>query len=356
VPTIRRIAVLSNPANPSHAEVARYLDASAGSLGVEIRQYRAREPADFEGLFAAMAKDRAEALLVIADSSFGLHRRVLIALAARQRLPAMYGLREFPEAGGLMSYNVDARDSFRRAAVYVDRILKGARPADLPVEQPSRFELVINRATARALGIAMPQSLLLRGELFELRLLRRRALGARLRGGVDLRERLEVEVRVHLRARDRRVAEHLLHGAQVARRLQHVRGERVAQHVRMHVARKTLADRPLAEPLLDRARRQAPAVAADEQRILVLRHVRASHRQPSLDRRARGRADRHDPLLAALADDAYLAGGEVAAGDVELRELGQSQPGRRRELAERAIATRQRVVRVDRDQARGLLG
>jgi putative ABC transport system substrate-binding protein len=167
VPTIRRIAVLSNPANPSHAEVARYLDASAGSLGVEIRQYRAREPADFEGLFAAMAKDRAEALLVIADSSFGLHRRVLIALAARQRLPAMYGLREFPEAGGLMSYNVDARDSFRRAAVYVDRILKGARPADLPVEQPSRFELVINRATARALGIAMPQSLLLRAELIE---------------------------------------------------------------------------------------------------------------------------------------------------------------------------------------------
>jgi len=165
VPAIRRVAVLFNPGNPSHADITRDIDASGRSLGVEIRQYRAREPAEFEGAFAAMAKDRADALLVIADSLFGLHRTRLIALAARQRLPAMYGLREFPEAGGLMSYNVDARDSFWRAAAYVDRILRGARAADLPVEQPSRFELVINQGTARALGIAMPQSLLLRAEL-----------------------------------------------------------------------------------------------------------------------------------------------------------------------------------------------
>ena len=164
-PAIRRVAVLSNPANPSHAEVTRYVDAAAHSLGVVIRSYRARTPADFEGAFAVMAKERSDALLVIADATFGLHRRRLVALAARHRLPAIYGLREFPEAGGLMSYNVDVRDSFRRSAAYVDRILKGARPADLPVEQPSRFELVINQATARELGIALPQSLLLRAEL-----------------------------------------------------------------------------------------------------------------------------------------------------------------------------------------------
>ena len=164
-PAIRRVAVLSNPDNPSHIEVTQYVDASARSLGVEIRSYRARVLADFDGVFATMAKDRADALLVIADSSFGLHRKRLVALAARHRLPAMYGLREFPEAGGLMSYNVDVRDSFRRSAAYVDKILKGTRPADLPVEQPSRFELVINQATARELGLAMPQSLLLRAEL-----------------------------------------------------------------------------------------------------------------------------------------------------------------------------------------------
>ena len=164
-PAIRRVAVLSNPANPSHAEVTQYVDASARSLGVETRSYRARTPADFEEAFAAMTKQRSDALLVIPDAVFGLHRRRLVALAAAHRLPAMYGLREFPEAGGLMSYNVDVRDSFRRSATYVDKILKGARPADLPVEQPSRFELVINQATARELGLAMPQSLLLRAEL-----------------------------------------------------------------------------------------------------------------------------------------------------------------------------------------------
>ena len=164
-PGIRRVAVLSNPANPSHADVTQYVDASAHSLGVEIHSYRARTPADFEGAFAVMANEHSDALLVIADATFGLHRRRLVALAARHRLPAIYGLREFPEAGGLMSYNVDVRDSFRRSATYVDKILKGARPADLPVEQPSRFELVINQATARELGLALPQSLLLRAEL-----------------------------------------------------------------------------------------------------------------------------------------------------------------------------------------------
>jgi putative ABC transport system substrate-binding protein len=164
-PAIRRVAVLSNPANPSHAEVTQYVDASARSLGVETHSYRARTPADFEGAFAAMARERSDALLVIADATFGMHRKRLVALAATHRLPAMYGLREFPEAGGLMSYNVDVRDSFRRSATYVDKILKGARPADLPVEQPSRFELVINQSTSRELGLAIPQSLLLRAEL-----------------------------------------------------------------------------------------------------------------------------------------------------------------------------------------------
>src|SRR4029079_18489806 len=131
-------------------------------------------------------------------------------------------------------------------------------------------------------------------------------------------------------------------------------GERMAQHVRMHVAGKPLPDRPLGEPLLDRARRQTPAMPADEHSVLALRGMRPSHRGPPLDRLACSGTHRHDALLAALADDAYLAGREVAAGDVELRELRQAQPGRIRELEQRAIATRERVVTVDGDEARGL--
>ena len=111
-----------------------------------------------------MARERAGALLVVPDAVFGLHRGRLQDLAAKSRLPAMYGSREHTEAGGLMSYAVDLRDSFRRSATYVDKILKGAKPSDLPIEQPTKFELVINLKTARAFGLTIPPSVLVRAD------------------------------------------------------------------------------------------------------------------------------------------------------------------------------------------------
>jgi putative tryptophan/tyrosine transport system substrate-binding protein len=111
-----------------------------------------------------MTSERAGALLVLPDGMFLLHRRRITDLAAKSRLPAMYGYREDADAGGLAFYGPSLRDNFRRAAIFVDKILKGAKPADLPVEQPTRFELVINLKTAKALGITIPQSLLLRAD------------------------------------------------------------------------------------------------------------------------------------------------------------------------------------------------
>jgi putative tryptophan/tyrosine transport system substrate-binding protein len=133
-------------------------------LGVQLLLLEARGPNEFEPAFAAVARERAGALLVVPDAVFGLYRAQLQDFAVRSHLPAMYGLREHTEAGGLMSYAVDLRDSFRRSATYVDKILKGAKPADLPIEQPTKFELVINLKTAKALGLTIPQSVLLRAD------------------------------------------------------------------------------------------------------------------------------------------------------------------------------------------------
>jgi putative ABC transport system substrate-binding protein len=164
VPTVRRIAVLSNPVNPAHALWTKDAHLAARSLRLQLQLLAARGPQDFDSAFEAMARERAGALLVLADSLFGLHRTRLQGLAAKSRLPAMYGSREYPEAGGLMSYGVDVLDNFRRSARYVDRILKGAKPADLPVEQPAKFEFVINLKTAKALGLTIPPSLLARAD------------------------------------------------------------------------------------------------------------------------------------------------------------------------------------------------
>jgi putative ABC transport system substrate-binding protein len=127
---------------------------------VQLQVLEARGPNEFDGAFAAMATERAEALLVVSDTIFNSHRTRLADLAARSRLPAAYGVRESVEAGGLMSYGSSFLDLYRRSAAYVDKILKGAKPADLPVEQPTKFELVINLKTAKALGLTIPQSLL----------------------------------------------------------------------------------------------------------------------------------------------------------------------------------------------------
>jgi len=164
VPKIRRVAILSNPANAYHQLAIRELTVAARSLGVQLQLLEARGPNEFDGAFAAMAKERVGALLVLSDAMLNSHRTRLADLAARSRLPAAYGVRESVEAGGLMSYGPSFLDLFRRAATYVDKILKGAKPADLPVEQPTKFELVINLKTAKALGLTIPPSLLQRAD------------------------------------------------------------------------------------------------------------------------------------------------------------------------------------------------
>ena len=164
VPKIRRVAILSNPTNAYHQLAIREVNVAARSLGVQLQLLEARGPNEFDGAFAAMAKERVGALLVLSDVMLNSHRTRLADLAARSRLPAAYGVRESVEAGGLMSYGPSFLDSFRRAATYVDKILKGAKPAELPVEQPTKFELVINMKTAKALGLTIPQSVLRRAD------------------------------------------------------------------------------------------------------------------------------------------------------------------------------------------------
>ncbi len=164
VPKVRRVAVLSNPANPAHALAINNVKVAARSLRVQLQLVEARGPNEFDGAFAVMAKERVAAVLVLADSVFVFQRARLADLAARNRLPSMHGNRENVEAGGLMSYGPTNVDALRRAASFVDKIFKGAKPADLPVEQPTKFELVINLKTAKALGLTIPQSLLLRAD------------------------------------------------------------------------------------------------------------------------------------------------------------------------------------------------
>ena len=164
LPNARRVAVLSNPANPGQPAAMKNVKAAARSLGVELRFLEAQGPDEFDGVFATMAKERVEALLVVTDSTFYIERARLAALATKYRLPAVCGFRDYAEAGALMSYGPSVVAMYQRAAFFVDRILKGAQPASLPVEQPTKFELVINLKAAKALGLAIPQSLLARAD------------------------------------------------------------------------------------------------------------------------------------------------------------------------------------------------
>jgi ABC-type uncharacterized transport system substrate-binding protein len=165
VPRLSRVAVLWNPANAVwQAQMLKATQVAAPALGLRVQLLEARGADELEGVFAAMTRERASALLVQVDVIFALHAKRMADLAAKHRLPAMYGSKEHVEAGGFMSYAPNALDIFRRAATYVDKILKGAKPADLPVEQPTKFELVINLKTAKALGLTMPQSLLQRAD------------------------------------------------------------------------------------------------------------------------------------------------------------------------------------------------
>ena len=164
VPKARRVAILTNPANPAEPIATREAKIAGQSLGLQLLVLEAREPNEFESVFAAVARERAGALFVMAEGLFRLHATELVTLAAKNRVPTIYGQREYVDAGGLMSYGPSARAAWRRAAVFVDKILKGAKPADLPVEQPTKFELVINLKTAKALGLTIPPSLLSRAD------------------------------------------------------------------------------------------------------------------------------------------------------------------------------------------------
>ena len=164
VPRVSRVAILANPANDMYARWSSEAKAAARSLGLQLQILEARAPDDLAKASAAMGRERAEALFVQTDGMFLLHPTKVVDLASKHRLPAMYGVREFVEVGGLMFYGPSMRDGFRRAATYVDKILKGARPSELPVEQPTKFELIINGKTARTLGLTIPQSLAIRAD------------------------------------------------------------------------------------------------------------------------------------------------------------------------------------------------
>ena len=162
IPQLSRVAVLWNAANPYKAFDLKEVQAVADALRVVVHTFPVREPNDFDDAFKAAVKSRVGGLITLEDPFTIAHRARIVSLALRHRLPAIYAVRPFVEAGGLMSYGPDRADQNRRAATFVDKILKGARPADLPVEQPTKFELVINMKTAKATGITIPPSLLLR--------------------------------------------------------------------------------------------------------------------------------------------------------------------------------------------------
>ncbi len=164
VPRISRVAVLSNLTNPIHAPYLTEAEIAARALEVRLHILEARAPSDFAGAFSAMRTERDGGLIVLGDPMFFGQRARIAELAASHRLPAVASFREFVDAGGLTAYGANLRENFRRAATYVDRILKGAKPGDLPIEQPTKFEFVINLKTARALGLTIPQSVLLRAD------------------------------------------------------------------------------------------------------------------------------------------------------------------------------------------------
>jgi putative tryptophan/tyrosine transport system substrate-binding protein len=164
VPKASRVAVLYNPTDRSNVLILKQLQESVPRLGLILQPLEVREPREFEGAFVAMTRERADAMFGSPGALTFEHRKVLVDLAAKHRIPAMWGHRSFVDAGGLMSYAVNLYDQNRQAAVFVDKILKGAKPGDLPVEQPTKFELVINLRPAKALALTIPPSLLVQAD------------------------------------------------------------------------------------------------------------------------------------------------------------------------------------------------
>jgi putative tryptophan/tyrosine transport system substrate-binding protein len=164
VPKAKRIAILGSPDMPSYAPSVTALQEAARSFQLQLRTVVARTEADLENAFSAIAREHAQAVVVLGFGPYMAARQRIAELALRHRLPTFFSWRDHVEVGGLMSYGPDLTDLLRRAAIYVDKILKGAKPADLPVEQPTKFELVINLKTAKGLGLTIPQSLLQRAD------------------------------------------------------------------------------------------------------------------------------------------------------------------------------------------------
>ena len=161
---VSRAAVLLNPGNLSNFAMLEETQVAARRLGIQLQLLEVRNPDELEPAFEAAMRGRAGALIAFDDPVIHSYRARIVALAAKRRLPAMYGTREFADEGGLMSYGPHRPDLYRRSGTYVDKILKGAKPADLPIEQPTKFELVVNLKTAKALGLTIPRSVLLRAD------------------------------------------------------------------------------------------------------------------------------------------------------------------------------------------------
>jgi putative ABC transport system substrate-binding protein len=167
VPGVSKLAVLWQPGafgERTEEDMLKGAEVAARALGARLQFLEAQGPADFDRAFSEMTRARADALTVLSTSMLFGQRRRLVDLAAKHRLPAVYTWREAVDAGGLMAYGANIADMYRRTATYVDKILKGAKPADLPVEQPTKFELVINLKTAKALGLTIPPTLLARAD------------------------------------------------------------------------------------------------------------------------------------------------------------------------------------------------
>jgi putative ABC transport system substrate-binding protein len=164
IPRASRVAILRNPDNRSSALSLGAAESAAKSLGVVVQGFSVRDSRELDAAFVAMKRARIDAVILGENTAFIADRRRIADLAVTHRLPMMVAAKEYAEAGALLSYGTDYPDLFRRAATYVDKIHKGAKPADLPIEQPTKFELVINLKTAKALGLTIPQSLLLRAD------------------------------------------------------------------------------------------------------------------------------------------------------------------------------------------------
>jgi putative ABC transport system substrate-binding protein len=164
LPGLSRVVALFNADNPSHTPQIAEMGRASSQLGLEFLPLAVRDPSDFPGVFKAATRARAEALIVLDDTEITQHRSQILKLAAAHSLPVISRYKDFTEAGGLIAYGPSLPALYRRAAYYVDRILKGAKPADLPVEQPMKFELVINLKTAQALGLTIPPHIILQAE------------------------------------------------------------------------------------------------------------------------------------------------------------------------------------------------